>query len=115
LGPPPTLRRRVWGNADTVGPDVDGAVQEHRPPRSAGVVGQLLVDQAADQGDPDVELDGVTQADVPEELSSSLQDPDRGRIGLRARLEAGNRSLVQELVASRVGDREVEEHPRDSA
>jgi hypothetical protein len=48
-------------------------------------------------------------------LFSQLEYPNRGCIGTRARLEAGDRALVHELVAWRVGDREVEEHTRNPA
>jgi hypothetical protein len=44
------------GDADTISPDVDRAVEQRRPPGAAGVVGQLLVDHAVDDRGPDIEV-----------------------------------------------------------
>ena len=115
LSCPPVSRRGVGWKADAVGPDIDRAVQQRRPPRSAGVVGQLLVDHADDHRVADVVVGRVGQAQAAEDLLSQLQYPHSGCVGLRARHETGDRALVHELVACRVGDREVEEHPRNSA
>ena len=103
------------GKTGTVSPHIDRAVQQHRPPGATGVVGQLLVDQAADDRGRDVEVGRVGQAQVAEELASQLQHPHRGCIGIRARHETGDCALVHELVARRVGDHEVEEDARHSA
>ena len=48
-------------------------------------------------------------------MISQLNHADSRGVGLRARLEPGNRALIHELVARGVGNREVEEHPRGPA
>ncbi len=101
--------------ADRVGPHVDGHGQERGDPRAAGVVGEMLVDQAAQQGD---RRSGTRSSETSPTPSHGAVARARTRAATVRRPPAlgskpGITPLVHQLVAGVVGDGEVVEMPGD--
>src|SRR4029077_6017090 len=82
------------------------------PPRFVGV---LLGGEAAGDRRPRVEGPAPGDAARTQRPASVIERLDGGRVCLRARLESGERSLEQQLIADRVLDTEIEKDPRAAA
>src|SRR4051794_30401947 len=88
---------------------VDGGVGETRPPVAAGIVGELLIDEPGADRRPEVDHAGIVDPDLLEPFARAVEGADRRCVRFGGRLEAGDRPLEQQLVASRIGHAELDE------
>ena len=92
-----------------------GPVEQARITGAARVVGELAVDEAADDDDIQIDVGVVDDAHRGHLVAQHLHALQRGRVGGLARLEIGDHALVHQLKARQVGDAEIEEGPGDRA
>ena len=84
------------------------AFDEPLPAGAAGIVGELLAGQAADERSPEIHGVGIGDAVRGEEGLHPGEHLDGRRVRLGRGFEARDRPLEQQLVARRVARRELE-------
>src|SRR6266496_4237191 len=94
---------RVLSSIDVPEKHVDNLVGVASPAVTAGFVGNLLADQASDQGSEDVPVGGVGGAGMGEQFAAHVEEADRQLVRLGGRLEGRHGAFEQQLGARQVG------------
>src|ERR1700759_659337 len=108
ISPPGVRSGRAGRQAQVVGEQGDRPGQQGSPEVAVGIVGQLLVDQAADQAGVQVEVGLAANANLVHERPHEAVALERGLEGLLAGGEVRQHRHVHQLVPGQVTDREVE-------